>query len=83
MTIFKDMKLDQIDSNYILKDIEFQFEVDLKEYKKCLPNVYLVYKDAKSIAVISKSLITPIGLAYILTKKDIVNINLFQNNMWI
>lgn len=79
MIKFKDLDLEQIELNCILKDIEFQFEVDLKKFENYLPNIYLVYKDTKSIAVISKSLIVPIGLAYSLTKKDIENINLFQS----
>jgi len=81
MEKFQNFKLEKIDSMHILKDIEYQFAVNLNEYKKVLPEVYLVYKNTKSIAVVSKLLITPIGLAYTLTKSDINNLKLFQYNL--
>lgn len=81
MIKMKNLKLEQIKTVDILKDIEFQFEVNLKKHMTSMPNVYLVYIDTKSVAVVSKSLIIPIGLAYTLTENDIHNIKTCQNNI--
>lgn len=81
MIKFKDFTIEPIFSKKMLKDIELQFEVDLQIYKNNFPYGYLVYKDNKSIAIISKSSIIPIGLAYSLTDEDILNIQFFQNEI--
>lgn len=78
MVQVNDLKFEQIETMDKLKDIELQFEVNLYEYINSMPNVYIVYKDTKSISIVSKRLLTPIGLSYTLTHDDIWSIHMFQ-----
>ena len=78
MTVFKEFKLDEVDTIVMLQDIEYQFEVSLKIHRENFPNIYLVQnKNGQSIAVLSKNHITPIGLAYKLSEDDNKDLHLF------
>ena len=81
MIIYDNFEIEQINCTLMMKDLSLQFKVNLELHYKYFPNIYLIYKDTKIEAIVSKEVITLLGVETSLTRDNYNKLYTLQKHL--